>query len=249
MQKLLIADISEEFCAALEEALCDTFDIRLCNEGNRALELMKSFRPDIVFLDMMIPGMDGIGILENAIQANVRPAVLAAVHHVSDYLWNCINKLGVAYAMRKPCSVETVAARLMDMRTESRRICEDPVVTVDPIKSILVSLGIKISRGGYTCLCAAIQIERRDPGQAVTKSLYPAIAAQCGGTWTRVDKAMRDAIKQAWYRRDNAVWQRYFPRCCREEKCPTNGEFISGIATYLINGHTVIELSGSDRSA
>lgn len=249
MQRLLIADTSEEFCAALEEALCNTFDIRLCSEGNRAVELMRSFRPDIVYLDMMLPGMDGIGILENTIRADIHPVVLAAVHHISDYLWNCLNKLGVCYAMRKPCTVETVAARLVDMQTESSRICEDPASAADSVQRLLTALGLKTTRGGYGCICVALQLERQHPGQAVTKSLYPAIAAKCGGTVNRVEKAMRDAIRQAWDSRDDRVWQRYFPINCREGKCPSNGVFISRLAAYLLNGYTVIELPETERSA
>ena len=246
MQKLLIADTSEEFCASVAEILCDSFDIRLCSEGNRALELMRSFRPDIVFLDVTLPGLDGATVLETAVSEGIDPVVLAAVSHLSDYLSFSLNRLGVGFVVRKPYMPKVIANRLVDMRNETCRVHNNPIMAEDPIKRILVDLGIRTNRAGYECLYASLEIAQRDPGQAITKMIYPAVAAKCGGNSNRVEKAMRDVIKQAWDNRNDRIWQRYFPEYCNKNECPKNREFISLIAAYLLHGEMVTELCGRE---
>ena len=244
MQKLLIADASEEFCETLSEIVGDSFDIRLCSEGNRALELMKSFQPDIVFLDMSLPGLDGIAILEATISAGINPVVLAGVSHFSDYMCISLSKLGVAFAIRRPYAPAMVADRLADIYEESNRIHVNVSMAEDPIGAVLAEMGFRTKRSGYACLCAALEIAWKEPGQAITKSIYPAVAAKCGGTHTRVEKAIRDAIRQAWNNRNNRIWHRYFPAHCGRNECPKNNEFLTEVAFYLIQGEHYAEVSG-----
>lgn len=52
------ADIREITQIALEEI--GGFALNVCKSGSEALEKMQSFRPDLILLDMMMPGMDGI---------------------------------------------------------------------------------------------------------------------------------------------------------------------------------------------
>ena len=75
--KLLIAEGTEAFRIALVEMLGDVYQIRTCAEGNGALDLIRSFQPDLVLLDLMLPGLDGITILERAVASGLRPTVLA----------------------------------------------------------------------------------------------------------------------------------------------------------------------------
>lgn len=52
------ADIREVTQIALEEI--GGFALNVCESGLEALEKMQNFRPDLILLDMMMPGMDGI---------------------------------------------------------------------------------------------------------------------------------------------------------------------------------------------
>ena len=80
----------------------------------------------------------------------------------------------------------------------------------------------------------AILILAQDPEQTVTKELYPAVAARCGCASINVERAIRSAIESAWKKRDERVWQQYFPPAgdgaCRR---PTNAEFLNRIADCL----------------
>ena len=46
---------------ALEEALQGAYVVRSCRDGKEAQEVMRIFKPDILVLDLMIPGVDGLG--------------------------------------------------------------------------------------------------------------------------------------------------------------------------------------------
>ena len=48
MRKLLIADGSEPFTEALEKVFCNEFDLRICHDGETALEMLVDFQPDIL---------------------------------------------------------------------------------------------------------------------------------------------------------------------------------------------------------
>jgi two-component system chemotaxis response regulator CheB len=63
--KLLIADDSALMRKLLEDIFLNEgdFDIRLARNGNEALELVRSFDPQVVTLDIQMPGMDGLTCL------------------------------------------------------------------------------------------------------------------------------------------------------------------------------------------
>ncbi len=235
MQKLLIADSSEEFVRDLAGSLGDIFQVRVCNEGDQALQMIKSDCPDILCLDLMLPGMDGISILEQVVEAGLHPAVLALSRHISDYAWSCLNRLSVSYVMKKPCALQTVIHRISDIsldliRQERRR----PLVS-NTAEGLLMTLGVPSGRRGFKCLRVAIPTMMLDLGQPITKITYPAVAAKCGGTAHGVERAMRTAIETAWLNRDESIWRLYFPSHVERNVCPSNTQFIVRLAKCLLS--------------
>ena len=78
MIKLLIADDSALMRKLLEEIFRDEgdFDIRLARNGTEALELVRSFDPQVVTLDVQMPGMDGLTCLGQIMIEAPRPVVM-----------------------------------------------------------------------------------------------------------------------------------------------------------------------------
>ena len=78
MIKLLIADDSALMRKLLEDIFLDEgdFDIRLARNGNEALELVRSFDPQVVTLDIQMPGMDGLTCLGQIMIEAPRPVVM-----------------------------------------------------------------------------------------------------------------------------------------------------------------------------
>ena len=234
MQKLLIADGGEEFRQALTDQFRGVYRIRVCREGRETLEMILAFKPDILVLDMMLPGLDGISILEEVNRAGLHPVVLAVTRLPSEYVFAAAARLGVGYLMMKPCDVKATAERVRDL---SRQVETAAVTYPDPrteVSNILLSLGFSTKLRGYAYLREAILEMLRCPGQSVTKELYPAVGKLCDATGVQVERSIRNAISKAWEHRDETLWQMYFLKTPSDLlKRPTNAELITILANRL----------------
>lgn len=233
--KLLIADAGEEFRLALTEHSRGLYRIRVTQEGKETLQMMLEFKPDVVVLDMMLPGLDGVSILESAAEAGIRPVVLAVTKYASDYLVDAAARLDVAYMMVKPCDVKATASRLRELTEHSapsEKSVQDPRAAAS---NILLKLGVSTKLRGYGYLREAVAETVRCPGQMVTKELYPKVGKLCDATAVQVERSVRSAIAKAWEHRDEAQWRHIFrtPPGGTPER-PTNAVFISRIAEWII---------------
>lgn len=237
MLKLLISDASEEFRLALADQLKNTYVIRLCQEGNETLEQMRIFRPDVMILDLTLPGMDGISLLHRASAEGIYPVVLATTRFLNEYVQRSAEFLGVGYLMMKPCDVNATIARLSDLTQEigDPLLCRPDQRTI--VSNLLLSLGIQAKLRGYSCLVEAILEKMRDPEQQTTKELYPAVARICGGNGKQIERAIRSAIASAWENREENLWRLYFQTDAKGEvKRPSNSQFISCLSARIGTG-------------
>lgn len=234
MLKLLIADATEEFCLALEEHVKNSYVIRTCHEGNETLQMMRLFRPHILVLDLMMPGLDGITLLQRSAEEGFTPMVLATTRFQSDYVLNTVAHLGVEYVMVKPCEIGATAARLKDL---SRHLKPPEVEKPDPrtqVSNILLKLGFPTKLRGYSYLREAVLEAMQRPGQMVTKEIYPAVGAMNKASKEQVERSIRSAITKAWAAGDQEIWKLYFPpEPDGTVDRPTNAAFISRIADYV----------------
>lgn len=232
-RKLLIADEAEEFRLALAETLQGAYQIRTCGDGKEALSILRSYGPDVLVLDLMLPGLDGISLLHSAAISGICPVVLATSRYINEYVLEAATRLGVGYLVRKPCDILAVAARLSDLTKKLHP------VTLQPdrrgcISETLLSLGIQPKLDGYRYLLEAIPLMAEDPRQSVTKELYPAVAKLCRCESGNVERSIRNAIHSAWKRRDDRVWRRYFPPDAGGTvPRPSNAMFISCLANGM----------------
>lgn len=232
--KLLIAEGAEDFRLALADMLRGAYNIRHCADGNQAQALIHSFKPDVLVLDLMLPGLDGISLLQWAISAGHRPVVLATTRFVSDYVLESSDRLGVGYLMVKPCDVRATANRVGEL---SGRIHPPRAGGPDPktrISNLLLALGVPAKLRGYSYLREAVILKAKEPGQSITKALYPTVAKICDCASIHVERSIRSAIAAAWENRDDQLWRMYFvPDSTGCMPRPTNGEFISRLADCL----------------
>lgn len=233
-RKLLIADGTEEFRLALAEALEGAYYVRSCRDGKEALSLLRSFSPDILVLDLMLPELDGISLLQTAAASGIYPMVLATTRFHNDYVYEAADRLGVGYLMVKPCDIRATVARISDL---SQRLRQPVICQPDPkthVSNLLVSLSFATNLDGYAYLREAILLKARRPNQSTTKELYPDVAAICGSQKALVERSIRSAIEKAWAKRDDRIWQLYFPPGADGViPRPTNAAFISRLADSL----------------
>ena len=83
---VVIADDNKEFCSILNDYLLNQKDIvvtGIAKDGREALTLIEEKQPDLVVLDIIMPHLDGLGVLERLNSMNLtkfpRIVVLSAV--------------------------------------------------------------------------------------------------------------------------------------------------------------------------
>lgn len=233
-RKLLIAESADEYRKALAEFLENDYEIRTCQEGHDALEMLHTFDPHILLLDLMLPGLDGISLLYQAEAAGLHPVVLATTRYTNDYVIQSMQRLGVGYIMVKPCDVKATAERLADLNgnlqlSEGAKPSPSGVVS-----NLLLRLSMPTKLLGYTYLQMGILELAKAPSLMITKELYPAIAAKCGTKAGRVERCIRNALDTAWAKRDEQVWRMYFPPLPDGTlKKPSNGELLTRLAAWM----------------
>lgn len=232
--KILIADPSEIWCDALEDHLKSDYTVLRCTDGADVLPMLTEHRPDLLVLDLELPHVDGLTLLQMIRASGISVRILAMSCLYTDYALNILRAFEVSYMVRKPCTVCSVMTQIYQILHYERNKC----CTVDP-EPVLLFLGLRMHLSGYSCLVEGIRLMRENPGQSITKELYPDIAKICGGTSGRVEKAIRNVIHDAWLRRDDRNWSMLFPPDRQGRiAVPTNGEFITRIA-----------FSGQDKNA
>ena len=243
--KVLIADGSEEFLRALAETLQNTESFEIvgtAQDGDEALRLLQSRKPDVLVTDLMLPKTDGMTLLKAAAELDRRPAILVTSSFITDFSASAAAALGAQYLMLKPCDARTVAERLQQMQAHAREqklapLRKQPAPDIETmVTGIIHEIGVPAHIKGYQYLREAIMIAVQDMDviNAITKVLYPQVAKTFSTTPSRVERAIRHAIEVAWDRGDLDTLQRFFGYTVSNTKGkPTNSEFIALIADRL----------------
>lgn len=227
MHKVLIADASEDWREQLERALGQDFQVCTSANGHQVLELMEHFRPDVLVMDLMLHGTDGLSVIRALHDSGSCPRIIVTGRCFSNFVTGVLERCQVDSVMLKPCSIRSVADRvgeLLEEHTEAAPACLDPF---DYITGLLVSLNAPASQQGFRLLRRGIQRLMEEPNQQLTKHLYRDLAKEFSTSPTNVEKALRTTVTTAWIRRRDEVWRHYFPPAPSGQiPKPTAGQFL-----------------------
>ena len=245
---LIIADANEDFRHVCSKALLEGEKIRLLAEvgdGESLLEAIRQYQPDVVLMDLILPKMDGFGVLK-ALRgaAGPKPAVIVLTAFTNPNVISEAASLGAFYFFTKPCDFVELLERIRSVgrptgnytayALQPRNMPEKRLETL--VTEIIHEIGIPAHIKGYQYIRQAIMLTVKDMDliNAVTKALYPMVAKCYSTTPSRVERAIRHAIEVAWDRGDIEVLQKYFGYTVSNVKGkPTNSEFIALIADRL----------------
>ena len=230
MQTLLIADSNDAFRLQLAEAFRPHYRILSCATGLEALDILRREHCDCMVLDLMLPELDGISLLETAVSQEIRPVVIAISPLFTQYTFDVAESLGIGYMIRRPCPVQSVVSRMLDLK---RRV--NPVwASREQVNRFLLWLGVPTVYNGYLPLVEALMLLAEDPSQSITKVLYPEVAKRIGSGSKAVERNIRSAIEHAWNSRNAERWQQLFPEL---DERPSNSLFFSRALETLSGGH------------
>lgn len=229
-KKILIAESSPEFSAQLCDCLEERFALEVCHNGLQVKGLLEEFAPAVLVMDLALPGLDGISLLKEISELPQRPRILVTTCFLSSYVEAAIAGFNVDLVVLKPCKVDVLAERILDLTEDEPRLW----LRMRPrstIASMLMDLNIPVKRRGFVYLELGIRLYMEQPGQGLTKNIYPEVAKEHYTQPEAVERAIRQVIHESWDKRDDRVWRMYFA-CGREGMIPrpTNAEFISRLA-------------------
>lgn len=229
MKKLLIADCNEELQFALKQALQDRFEIRFCSNGLFLLSLLKQDIPDLLILDPMLVGMDGISALECAADSGIYTKVLIVTSLLTDYIFAQAERLNIQYCILKPCDLNALITRILDL--SGTPIFSPPAK--DPRKlatAFQLSLQLDAQHDGFSYLADAIVMVIENPSLRITKDIYPELAKRYHCNTDHIERSIRNALEMGWARGDPALWRSHFPNAVKR---PRNGEFVFHAAAII----------------
>lgn len=238
MQKVLIADAAGDWRELLERTLSQQYLVRACHDGLDALELTDRFRPDVLILDLMLSGADGLSVLKSLHDRPERPRIIVTGRYFSDFANMVLDQYQVDSVMMKPCNLQFLLERVEELLTQEQFLFPASLDPYDHITSLLVRLGVRTSQQGFRFLRRGILRMMDDPTQQLTKSLYPAIAGEFGTTKENVEKALRTAVTHAWRNRRDEIWRYYFPPAPSGQiPKPTAGQFLKRLADVVASAN------------
>ncbi len=228
MQKLLIADAVEDASQVLRKQLKNRFEIFKSTDGLQTLRLVQRLNPDLLVLDLHLSQMDGLEVLRTLRASGITTPVLVTGYFLSDHVCAELGHLQVSAIFRKPYASGAVASRILDI-ADALISGNRPMHTPENFAHhLLLNMGFRMGFARYECVYLALMLKYNGECGGVTKCLYPKVAKLCGGNTQQVEKAVRDAIKDAFTQGKTAVWQMYFPQ--EPLRCPSNDVFLARMA-------------------
>ncbi len=241
--KVVIADAGEEFRSMLQRTLEESqiFEVAAATgDGSQVLPLVQRLRPQVLLMDMVLPGTEGFQILKQLeTMGEDRPAVIILSAVVNQHIVAEANRLGVYYYMSKPVQEQALLERMAQACRKEKTVenTSGNATLENMVTAVIHEIGVPAHIKGYQYVREAIMIavEDMDVINAVTKVLYPEVAKRYHTTASRVERAIRHAIEVAWDRGDLETLQKYFGYTVSVSKGkPTNSEFIAMIADRLV---------------
>src|SRR5690554_2592674 len=198
---VLIADDNKDFCNIIAEYLSKQDDmevVAVAYDGVEALDLIHKLQPDLVVLDIIMPQMDGLGVLEklNEEKMEQKPKIIILSAVGQDKITQRAISLGADYYIVKPFDLEVFVRRIREQLTNQfdspDHISAAPITMSQSkyvenhqernleadITNIIHEIGVPAHIKGYQYLREAITMVVNDIDllSGITKELHPGIA-------------------------------------------------------------------------
>lgn len=259
MEKLniAIADDNERMLRLLADIVESDEELSVvgtARDGEEAYQVIREKEPDVVLLDIVMPKLDGLGVLEriNRDRTLKKHPVFIMISAIGqERITENAFDLGADYYIMKPFDNDMVINRIKKVKNrtfgvkglESRKVNayekleeeKEPNLEAD-VTEIIHEIGVPAHIKGYQYLRDAIimSVNDMDMLNSITKILYPTIAKKYQTTSSRVERAIRHAIEVAWSRGKMDTIDEMFGYTIHNGKGkPTNSEFITLITDRI----------------
>jgi two-component system response regulator (stage 0 sporulation protein A) len=254
--EIVVVDNNQDLCEVMARIISDQPDMQVVGtayNGLDALELVQRKLPDILILDIVMPYLNGLGVMWRLRESGLPrlPKIIVVTAFEQEGLIKDCVEFGAAYYMLKPFDYD-------DMLRAIRHLCRESINSSDSmpevtcaspidetvgndldsrVMALLHRIGMPIHFKGYRYTKDAILRVVRDFSllTAVTRTLYPVIADEFGTTGHGVEAAIRHAVKKTWKNGNTAALKIIFgingDRALPQ--VPGNAAFIAKMAEFL----------------
>ena len=239
---VLVIDDNESIIEAIKEHFSSHAVINIKEVGKTGKEglelILKNHQSyDLILMDILMPEIDGIEILETMKNKNIKNKVIVLTSYKKDYTVKQVSKYGISYYMMKPFSLEALEKRILEVVLEDEELLNELSQDVQlAISKLLHSLGVPSHIKGYQYIRESIYMMYSNPDMigGITKEIYPEIADKFDTTSSRVERAIRHAIEVSWNRGDYDLMEEIFGHSVDYDRAkPTNSEIIATLADKL----------------
>lgn len=253
---VVVADDNERIVSLLSDLLKTDEDIDVVGtaaNGQEAYDIIKKEKPDVVLLDIIMPKLDGLSVMDKINKDSTldkHPAFVVMSAVGQETITEDAFSLGANYFIMKPFDHESLMSRMKQFKSSGHTLGNQcklaTVLTKMPevskkdlevvVTEFIHEVGVPAHIKGYQYLRDAIIMTVNDAEMlgAITKILYPEIAKKHKTTSSRVERAIRHAIEVAWSRGRLETIEEMFGYTINSGKGkPTNSEFIALISDKI----------------
>ena len=243
MDDILIKELKSNGKKRIEEALGQEAEIVFVKDGQELIDVNESFQPDLILMDIVLPKLDGIGVLEQWSknkEFGQKIIVLSGVTTKS--MIESVFHLGVVHYLMKPVEFDIIWDRMIQIIERNQKMKEEEDSNLkhyqleQKVTDMILEIGIPAHIKGYQYIREGIMMAVNDENMLnyITKLLYPTIAKKYKTTSSSVERAIRHAIDVAFHRGKMEMLENMFGYSiqCGKGK-PTNSEFIALLADRI----------------
>ena len=241
----LVVDDSMEFTSSVKEYFKNNAVIKIVDvvtDGEKAVDYIKEHQDniDVILMDLIIPGKDGLQILEELEELKIKKHLIILSGYRKDYTIRMTSRFNVDYYMLKPINLSSLENRIKEVMEENKNELYvekqvNPKIQLQ-VTELLHNLGVPSQIKGYQYLREGILMLYESTGLigGITKEVYPEIALRYNTTPSRVERAIRHAIEVSWNRADYEMMNKIFGHSIDYDRAkPTNSEFMVTLSDAL----------------
>ena len=241
---IVIVDDDPEFSSSVKMFFAGESGYKVlsvASSGREGVAAILEHSPDVVLLDMILPGTDGFEVMSEAKRGGSTAKFIVLSGIAGDEYASRAIKNGASHYMLKPISflslknrideIVGVAATTLPVRTVPSKMLDERIT------NIFIAVGIPAHIKGYQFLREAIKMAVASPDiiNSITKRLYPEVAERFDTSASKVERAIRHAIEVAWNKgKIENINQIFGVKVYSGNEKPTNGEFIALVADKML---------------
>lgn len=233
VKRVMIATSLDYTIKRVEGLLGNEFCFHICGDDYDLFPEIKKFKPDVLVVQVSRFPQERLQLLRMLRHAGAPIKVVALSVYADDYFLRQLSGCGVCGLIQLPCNAEYLASHIQQAAFAAEHPEIEEWCLENEIDTLLMDLSFRMGPARYQCVFEAIYARYMNMDCSM-KELYIDVAKRCGGNYQRVEKAVRDAIADAYESGDKRVWAEYFPVDNKRDKpYPGNEDFIAYIAGCL----------------